>query len=498
TTEPDKVLPTIRSRTHHYPFRLIPPNAMRALLESNCAAEGISVEPAVFPLVIRAGGGSARDTQSVLDQLLAGAGDDGVTYRRAVALLGVTDATLLDDLVDGLAADDAAAVFGTVQKLIEAGHDPRRFAADLLDRLRDLVLLRAVPDAAAKGLIAAPDDELARMTAQAGRIGPATLTRYAEIVHNGLIEMRGATSPRLLVELLCARMLLPATDDASVLQRMERLERRANLGQRQVVESPAKSATPQKSTVDSHRVGSTTVSTVDSQPSPRPPVDAPPVEETVAAQAKEPAIEPATEKAPASELTTSTDTVDAVGIRRVFAELLSAVRKHSRSVEAMMSSATVASVVGNEVTFTHPAAPLVRRLSEQRNTDTVADALHAVFDGQWKVRWEHGEAPASDSAATSPSATSPSATSPSTASPATASPAQEPGQSTREPSTRAAATAPASSSSTQSSTTSSKTGQPSRTEPTSNAEPVGAQGNPTDQPDPLEVLTKHLGARKLD
>src|SRR5205823_1700867 len=210
TTEPDKVLPTIRSRTHHYPFRLIPPGAMRALLERNCAAEGVHVDPAVFPLVIRAGGGSARDTQSVLDQLLAGAGPDGVTYERAVALLGVTDVGLIDDIVDGLAAGDGQAVFGTVDRLVEAGHDPRRFATDLLERLRDLVLLRAVPDAADRGLVAAPEDELARMRAQAERLGPATLTRYAEILHTGLIEMRGATAPRLLVELLCARMLLPA------------------------------------------------------------------------------------------------------------------------------------------------------------------------------------------------------------------------------------------------------------------------------------------------
>ena len=147
TTEPDKVLPTIRSRTHHYPFRLIPPSAMRELLDRNVAAEGATVAPAVFPLVIRAGGGSARDTQSVLDQLLAGAGPEGVTYERAVALLGVTDVALIDDMVDGLAANDATTVYGTVDRLVEAGHDPRRFASDLLDRLRDLVLLRAVPDA---------------------------------------------------------------------------------------------------------------------------------------------------------------------------------------------------------------------------------------------------------------------------------------------------------------------------------------------------------------
>ena len=232
TTEPDKVLTTIRSRTHHYPFRLIPPQVLRAHLERICAAEGITVEPAVLPLVVRAGGGSARDSLSILDQLLAGAGPDGVTYARAVALLGVTDAALLDDMVDALAAGDAAGVYGTVDRVVEAGHDPRRFSADLLDRFRDLILLDAVPDAAERGLLDAPQDQVEHMADQAVRLGGGTLTRYAEIVHTALIEMRGTTAPRLVLELLCARMLLPdaATDAAAVLQRLERLERRLTAG----------------------------------------------------------------------------------------------------------------------------------------------------------------------------------------------------------------------------------------------------------------------------
>ncbi len=228
TTEPDKVLTTIRSRTHHYPFRLIPPATLRALLERLCAEEGVTVEPAVFPLVIQAGGGSARDSLSVLDQLLAGAGEGGVSYRSAVALLGVTDAALLDEMVDALAAGDGASVFGVVDKVVEAGHDPRRFAADLLQRLRDLVILREVPEAAAKGLIGCPEDQLAAMAGQADRLGTATVTRYAEVLHTGLTEMRGTTSPRLVLELMCARMLLPAASltDGALLQRLERMERR--------------------------------------------------------------------------------------------------------------------------------------------------------------------------------------------------------------------------------------------------------------------------------
>jgi len=231
TTEPDKVLTTIRSRTHHYPFRLIPPATLRTLLERLCAEEGVSVEPAVFPLVIQSGGGSARDSLSVLDQLLAGAGDGGVTYRHAVALLGVTDAALLDEMADALAAGDGSSVFGVVDKVVEAGHDPRRFAADLLQRMRDLVVLGAVPDAATKGLIDSPEDQLALMALQAEKLGVATVSRFAEVLHTGLVEMRGTTSPRLVLELMCARMLLPAASlsDGALLQRLERMERRMSI-----------------------------------------------------------------------------------------------------------------------------------------------------------------------------------------------------------------------------------------------------------------------------
>lgn len=241
TTEPEKVLPTIRSRTHHYPFRLLPPATMRGLLGDICEQEQVPVEEAVYPLVIRAGGGSPRDSLSVLDQLLAGAGSDGVTYARAVALLGVTDVALIDDAVDALAAGDGAALFRTVDRVMEAGHDPRRFAVDLLERLRDLILMQAVPDATERGLVSAPGDLLDRMREQAARLGPATLTRSAELLHAGLGEMRGATAPRLLLEVVCSRMLLPAADtsEAATLQRLEQLERRVASG---AVAAPAGSA----------------------------------------------------------------------------------------------------------------------------------------------------------------------------------------------------------------------------------------------------------------
>ena len=226
TTEPEKVIPTIRSRTHHYPFRLVPPSILRELMQDILRAEGVAFEDTVLPLVARAGAGSVRDSLSVLDQLLAGSDESGLSYERAVALLGYTDASLLDEIVDAFAAADGAAVFGVVNRVIEGGHEPRRFAADLLDRFRDLIILAAVPHAAETGLLDLPPDRAERMAAQAGRFGQAELARAAEIVSTGLDQMRGATSPRLLLELMCAQVLLPAatTDEKSLLARLERLE----------------------------------------------------------------------------------------------------------------------------------------------------------------------------------------------------------------------------------------------------------------------------------
>ncbi|WP_042447610.1 DNA polymerase III subunit gamma and tau, partial [Streptacidiphilus jiangxiensis] len=232
TTEPEKVIGTIRSRTHHYPFRLVPPGTLRDYLAEVCGRESIQVEDSVYPLVVRAGAGSVRDSMSVMDQLLAGADAGGVTYAMATALLGYTDATLLDEIVGAFATHDGATVFGIVDRVIEGGHDPRRFVADLLERLRDLVILAAVPDAGEKGLIDAPADRIAIMDEQARRFGSAELSRAADIVNTGLTEMRGATSPRLQLELICARVMLPSAfaDETSWQARLEKLERRAVVG----------------------------------------------------------------------------------------------------------------------------------------------------------------------------------------------------------------------------------------------------------------------------
>ncbi|MFD0292029.1 DNA polymerase III subunit gamma and tau [Streptomyces sp. NPDC127118] len=230
TTEPEKVIGTVRSRTHHYPFRLVPPGTLREYLAEVCHKENSPVEDGVLPLVVRAGAGSVRDSMSVMDQLLAGAGDDGVTYAMATSLLGYTDGSLLDSIVDAFAAGDGAAAFEVVDRVIEGGNDPRRFVADLLERLRDLVILAAVPDAREKGLIDAPADVVERMQAQASVFGAAELSRAADLVNEGLTEMRGATSPRLQVELICARVLLPAAfdDERSLQARLDRLERGAS------------------------------------------------------------------------------------------------------------------------------------------------------------------------------------------------------------------------------------------------------------------------------
>ncbi|AXB45760.1 DNA polymerase III subunit gamma and tau [Amycolatopsis albispora] len=492
TTEPDKVLTTIRSRTHHYPFRLIPPSAMRELLERNVAAEGVPVEPAVYPLVIRAGGGSARDTQSVLDQLLAGAGPDGVTYERAVSLLGVTDVALIDDMVEGLAADDSTAVFGTVERLAEAGHDPRRFASDLLDRLRDLVVLRSVPDAAARGLVAAPEDELNRMVAQAERAGLATLSRYAEIVHNGLLEMRGATAPRLLLELLCARMLLPSAADgeAALLQRLERLERRVTVGgapdgtaaaaspgtaspggaasggaerfqrpsQRQAAgasaapaaaqpsaEAPSRPAPGQQASAASalgQQAPPAQQAPAASAPGQQPPAASAPAQQAPAAAppaqppthpsggqpsgGQAPAAQPPAPAAsrqpvgqasgqqsggqaggqpqsgpsaaaqPSGQQGAAAGGMDAAAVRRVWPELLAAIRKipGGRSTEAMLTQAGVQSVDGTSVVLTHTAEPLARRLADPHNSEKIASALRDVLGGEWRVTCVHGNAAA--------------------------------------------------------------------------------------------------------
>ncbi|CAN5851820.1 DNA polymerase III subunits gamma/tau [soil metagenome] len=380
TTEPDKVLTTIRSRTHHYPFRLLPPAVMRGLLERICEAEKVAVEPAVYPLVVRAGGGSARDSLSILDQLIAGADEGGLTYAGTVGLLGVTDAALLDDTIDALGAQDGAAVFRTVDRVVDAGHDPRRFAGDLLERLRDLIVLDAVPDAADKGMLDCPSDQLARMADQAAVLGTATLSRLADIVHTGLTEMRGTTSPRLLLELLCARMLLPAAsaDGTALLQRLERLERRMDItgptpledggGGPAFLERPRVSGTPKP-----------TVRPEPTAPAPRRlPPDAP--AERPAPALADSAPEPTVHRpeAPAGEL-------DAAAVRQVWPELLTIVKRRRRTTEALLVNATALSVDGGVLRLGLGSSVLMRMLSEPANIEIVQISLKDLLGVDWRI-----------------------------------------------------------------------------------------------------------------
>lgn len=230
TTEPEKVIGTIRSRTHHYPFRLVPPEPLLEYLGQLCAAENVNVAPGVLSLVIRAGGGSVRDTLSVLDQLMAGAGPEGLDYGLAVDLLGYTHASLLDDVVEALAAGDSATVFKSVDKVIQTGHDPRRFVEDLLERFRDLIIVAGVPENAHAILRGVPEELINRMKTQAAQLGQAELSRAADVTNTAFNEMTGATSPRLHLELLGARLLLPGADSSvrGVAARLDQMERRLN------------------------------------------------------------------------------------------------------------------------------------------------------------------------------------------------------------------------------------------------------------------------------
>ncbi|MDQ1720529.1 MAG: polymerase subunit gamma/tau [Pseudonocardiales bacterium] len=375
TTEPDKVLQTIRSRTHHYPFRLIPPSVLRAHLERICQAEGVTVEPTVFPLVVRAGAGSARDSLSVLDQLLSGSGAEGVTYARAVGLLGVTDSALLDDLTDSLAVGDAAGVYATIDRVVEAGHDPRRFAADLLDRFRDLIVLDAVPDAVDKGLIDYAGDQAIRMADQSRRIGVASLVRFADITHTTLTDMRGTTSPRLMLELLSARMLLPdaASDSAALLQRLERLERRQGMAVPAAsAEPPVKAEQPVKAELPVKA---------------EQPVKAEPAADVQPAAPTEPPEPAAVEPAPApvaQPAVVAEAATDSNALRQLWPEVMIALRERSKVKWAMMNEVVIASVEGEVVNLLAPAG-LARRIADESNLSVLREVLQSVVFGHWQL-----------------------------------------------------------------------------------------------------------------
>jgi len=320
TTEPEKLIATIRSRTHHYPFRLVPPGILGEHLEKVCQAEGVKVEKGVIPLVVRASGGSVRDALSVLGQLLAGAGKDGVTYEIAVQLLGYTDGALLDDAIDAIGARDTATLFKTIDLLVESGHDPRRFAFDLLERLRDLVIVDALADQAATVLRGYPQDQLTRMASQASRIGSASLNRAAALLAEGLTAMRGATPARLILELVAGKITIAQGDssDTGLISRLERLERQSGFD---VANTPA--APTQK------------VNKTEAKAEPK----------AIKEEPKQAKSEPVkSEKAPSS--------ADIAALRRMWPDVIESVKRRRRLTWSLISaSAQILSVDEKQITI---------------------------------------------------------------------------------------------------------------------------------------------------
>jgi DNA polymerase-3 subunit gamma/tau len=323
TTEPEKLIATIRSRTHHYPFRLVPPGILGEHLEKVCAAEGVKVEKGVIPLVVRASGGSVRDALSVLGQLLAGAGKEGVTYEIALQLLGYTDGALLDDAIDAIGARDTATLFKTIDLLVESGHDPRRFAFDLLERLRDLVIVEALSDQASSILRGYPQDQLAQMSSQASRIGSATLNRAAALIAEGLTAMRGATPPRLILELVAGKITIAQGDssDTGLIARVERLERQSGF---EVVSAAPKSVNKEIRT----EAKATEIA------APKAPAKS---ESTLDAPVK-------SERAPAS--------ADIAALRRMWPDVIESVKRKRRLTWSLLSaSAQILSVDNEQITI---------------------------------------------------------------------------------------------------------------------------------------------------
>jgi DNA polymerase-3 subunit gamma/tau len=320
TTEPEKLIATIRSRTHHYPFRLVPPGILGEHLEKLCQAEGVKVEKGVIPLVVRASGGSVRDALSVLGQLLAGAGKDGVTYEIAVQLLGYTDGALLDDAIDAIGARDTATLFKTIDLLVESGHDPRRFAFDLLERLRDLVIVDALTDQAATVLRGYPKDQLTRMASQASRIGSASLNRAAALLAEGLTAMRGATPARLILELVAGKITIAQGDssDTGMISRLERLERQSGFDVVSAVATPTQK-----------------VNKAESKAEPK----------TIKEEPKQVKSEPVKgEKAPSS--------ADIAALRRMWPDVIESVKRKRRLTWSLLSaSAQILSVDDEQITI---------------------------------------------------------------------------------------------------------------------------------------------------
>jgi len=349
TTEPEKVIGTIRSRTHHYPFRLVPPAQMLAYLEEVCASEIVTPGPGVLTLVVRAGGGSVRDSLSLLDQLMAGSevkgGKAEIEYDRAAALLGYTHASLLDEVVDAFATQNSSLVFSSVDKVIQSGQDPRRFVEDLLEKLRDLIVVLSVGDDAKAVLRGIADDELEKMKLQAMSFGMSELTHAANAVSAALSEMSGATSPKLQLELMCAKVLVPSSDKTEVgsLARIERLERRMGVAQ-----------SPDAAPVQAAHVQVA-------------PVKAP-------SAPAQPVAKPAAQAAP------STNGVSTQAMIAAWPEILSQVKAESKSAWVVAFTLTVMDLSGDVLTLKFLShKDLDGFKADSRSTDALRKAIFAVL-----------------------------------------------------------------------------------------------------------------------
>lgn len=380
TTEPEKVIGTIRSRTHHYPFRLLTPQAMRGLLERTVAAEDAIIEESVYPLVIRAGGGSPRDTLSILDQLLAGTGPDGLTYQYARMLLGVTDDTLIDATIAALATNDRASLFTTVDDVIEAGLSPRKFSEDLLDRLRDLMLLQAVPDAVNLGLVDAPTDRGEILLKQAQEFDSQRIPRIAGILNDGLSSLKGATSPRLLLEILCAKMLIEPGG--------------------QVAPAPAPSAQPARPTP---AAPASTPSSKYERPSQRRAREAQEarnvaekpevVEAAVEAKLREPEESPETRSTPPQPASTSVHAQPIDTIKNAWDKIRSTVSKTNAVAGILLTGAQPLGIADETLVLGHNTGALASRLNAPEHNATIQSAVLETTGLELEVRCEVGTNP---------------------------------------------------------------------------------------------------------
>ena len=368
TTEPEKVIGTIRSRTHHYPFRLVAPAEMLDYLEEVCATEKVKPAPGVLTLVVRAGGGSVRDSLSLLDQLIAGSelksGSAEIEYDRAAALLGYTHANLLDEVVDAFATQNSSLVFSSVDKVIQSGQDPRRFVEDLLEKLRDLIVVLSVGEEAKSVLRGIAPDELEKMGLQAMSFGMAELTHAAGAVANALTEMSGATSPKLQLELMCAKVLVPASDKTEVgsLARIERLERRMGVAPAaEPVSTPV--ASPAQS-VAAPKVAPAAPRTETPQPAKAAP--AAPVAKPVAG---------------------SVPAVTQQVLMNAWAEIIGQVKKESRAAWMVAFTLTVMDLTDDVLTLKFLSQKdLDSFKSDSRSTDALRKAIFAVLGIQVKFR----------------------------------------------------------------------------------------------------------------